>query len=123
MTEELRKRAMEEIQWIEKYHGAQPDDLDFWNAISSIKYALATALPQWQPIETAPKDGTRVLVWSDELYLKPYIAWWGVDANHPEHEPDQFEWLTGDGDDWSTGYYYTPCAPTHWQPLPEPPTT
>lgn len=80
-----------------------------------------TAHNPWQPIETAPRDGTLVLVWSDELYMKPYIAWWGVDQNAPEDGNEQEEWLTGDGDSWSTGYYYTPCNPTHWMPLPAPP--
>lgn len=78
---------------------------------------------EWKPISEAPRDGTRVLVWSDELYMKPYIAWWGVDQNAPEDGNEQEEWLTGDGDSWSTGYYYTPCKPTHWMPLPPAPKT
>lgn len=78
---------------------------------------------EWRPISEAPRDGTRVLVWSDELYMKPYISWWGVDHNAPEDGNEQEEWLTGDGDSWSTGYYYTPCKPTHWMPLPPAPKT
>lgn len=74
----------------------------------------------WQPIETAPKDGTRILVWSDELYQKPYIAWYGEDSGFHELPPG-YEWLTGDGDSNSYGYYYTPCKPTHWMPLPDAP--
>jgi hypothetical protein len=53
----------------------------------------------WQPIETAPQDGTAVLVWDREELL---IAWWAGLA-----------WLYGP--DMKT------CFPTHWQPLPAPP--
>lgn len=99
-----------------------------WQAPKTTRADLTALQPQpahnpWQPIESAPRDGTQVLVWSDELYIKPYIAWWGVDQNAPEDGNEQEEWLTGDGDSWSTGYYYTPCNPTHWMPLPAPPQT
>ena len=62
----------------------------------------------WQPIETAPKDGTAILVsegrfthcveWNDEY------EWWAVDDN----KLGPFR-LRG-------------TAPTHWQPLPPPPS-
>ena len=76
---------------------------------------------KWQPIETAPKDGTHILAWNYEsrFYLPPYICWFGQDMNEPDE--NKREWLTRDGDGWSTGYYYTPCKPTHWMPLPDAP--
>lgn len=76
--------------------------------------------PQWQPIETAPKDGTQILGWNkaDGYERKPYICWFGKDYNY---EDDDALWLKGDGDGWSTGYYFTPCEPTHWMPLPAAP--
>jgi hypothetical protein len=58
----------------------------------------------WQPIERAPKDGTRVLVANSE-YAWIEIAWW-----------EQPNWIYGDSD-----YGSCDCSPTHWMNLPEPP--
>lgn len=74
----------------------------------------------WQPIETAPKDGTDIIV----MYM--HIETQIVHAAF---------WLDGEGVDavdvgwWS--YKYSEVgrvhltewmAPTHWMPLPEPPS-
>lgn len=59
-------------------------------------------LAEWLPIETAPKDGTRILC------AHPHF---GVRAMHFE----QGEW-------WLSGCSCSDDGPpTHWQPLPEPP--
>ena len=73
---------------------------------------------EWQPIETAPKDGTEVLLF-DTAFKKVVIGWYGVDYNNSNN--NEKEWLYGEGDDYSCGYYYTPCDPTHWMPLPDAP--
>lgn len=57
----------------------------------------------WQDISTAPKDGTRVILWH-ALYSQPLAAqfygeWWGFDF---ELGPLKYQ-------------------PSHWQPLPPPP--
>ena len=70
---------------------------------------------KWQPIETAPKDGTVIRVWTGEYQCD---AWFGNDDFSKDEEP---QWFTGDGDGWSAGYYYTPCEPIKWMPLPDPP--
>ena len=59
---------------------------------------------EWQPIETAPKDGTRVLV--HEPGMEPEIAHWSGGV-----------WWIGQSDD-----FQFPGGITHWMPLPEPPT-
>ena len=60
----------------------------------------------WQPIETAPKDGTNVLIWPMHGY-RVGLAFFD----------------TARGGVWSewpgrVGGF----VPTHWMPLPEPPT-
>jgi len=76
----------------------------------------------WQPIETAPKDGTRILIYpvrfhdvkAARYFNAPEITYWfGAKPGYPE-----------------SGYWvgaslrkHAPEDFTHWQPLPEPPTT
>lgn len=56
----------------------------------------------WQPLETAPKDGTRVLLWIKPVNLAIPYAWNGR------------EWM---GDDYPLNMAWA----THWMPLPPPP--
>ena len=58
----------------------------------------------WQPIETAPRDGTKILVYR---------------GNEPGSEKVRVGvdyWLFGQ---WYKSRHWP--QPTHWQPLPEPP--
>mgnify|MGYP006935484892 CR=1 FL=1 len=64
----------------------------------------------WQPIETAPKDGTRILVC-------------GPDKNGSQYQ-DVTGWPRNWTGDWPTTYMaYAAGPPTHWMPLPVLPTT
>lgn len=79
----------------------------------------------WQPIETAPRDGTKVLLcralnadgrpMGNAFGIFCQVAAWWSEENHGEGEwvvycdMPQDPWLH--------------FEPTHWQPLPEPPTT
>lgn len=76
----------------------------------------------WQPIETAPKDGTLVLIVdeSGSMEVSGYIAQW----------EKRVEWVrkAKDGDVYrevkdECGYWDTDeiTCPTNWMPLPEPP--
>ena len=58
----------------------------------------------WQPIETAPKDGHHILLYRPEIQFTGYYAS-GCD-----------KWIINAPD---LPVMYPP--PTHWRPLPEPP--
>ena len=60
----------------------------------------------WQPIETAPKDGTKFLAYEGGAENKHYECWW----------QDDFSNWSGWQDWWDSE-----PEPTHWMPLPEPP--
>ena len=62
----------------------------------------------WQPIETAPKDGAEIIVWSKDQ-LAPYLAAWD-DANG---------WMVPDT--CPHGWTELLIQPTHWTTMPEPP--
>jgi hypothetical protein len=67
---------------------------------------------EWQPIETAPRDGTRFAV----LIPKPSRRTaWTLGICHWEHGMIEPRFIF---DNWSTS-----PQPTHWMPLPPPPTT
>ena len=62
-------------------------------------------MTEWQPIETAPKDETRIL-----MYRTGYAESTAVGAYWPTWE----QWVSVPGS-------YT-WKPTHWMPLPKPPS-
>lgn len=80
----------------------------------------------WQPISTAPRDGTAVLVMSDDWPGTPsgraeecnghntYVAeWWEA-----ESDDDEGEWVCYMD---MPSEPRCPIEPTHWMPLPKPP--
>lgn len=73
----------------------------------------------WEPIESAPKDGTRILVW--DKFAQIVVAWWGPNGGYRE---DEKEWCYGDSHcdgDFSPSYYSELWAPRYWMPLPKEP--
>ena len=70
----------------------------------------------WQPITTAPKDSSRILIYAVSPATgegRVHLAWWAIPY---EAAPDERGW-------WETGLYGTshPVVPqftTHWMPLP-----
>lgn len=65
----------------------------------------------WQLIETAPKDGTRFLTWTPR---------YGVRIGTAVHRSDHDDWLSNV--DQYGGSSKGGERPTHWAPLPAPPT-
>lgn len=70
----------------------------------------------WQPIETAPRDGTRILIYLPKSLTGPVKeVWWAI-----EYDGDpKGHWETPIGPG-GRGYTILPDAPTRWQPLPSP---
>lgn len=73
---------------------------------------------EWQPIETAPKDGTRVLIWSMiHTAGKAVGARWNDDRYAKKPRPYwQTDTIRIDGVDQCRAY-----PPEFWVPLPPPP--
>lgn len=63
------------------------------------------ALNEWQPIETAPRDGTQIITWDPGT---------GIGTTCYRVGPNQNCWVA-----WETGECIEP--PTRWQPPPNPP--
>ena len=92
-------------------HWNEPEDKEAKNSLTYVELIqkaantvartrAAALIPQWQPIETAPKDGTSLLLLGSGGV---WIAEW-------------------DGKYWYAGDNFVDF-PSHWMPLPPPPTT
>lgn len=66
---------------------------------------VSEAVVKWQPIETAPKDGTKILGFCDGDVLE--IISYGNDWIWDNFMSSQTNWAP---------------IPTHWMPLPTPPS-
>lgn len=75
-------------------------------------------MAEWQPIETAPKDGTEILGF-ERMKTGDYfkVVYWTLDGDD----------IYGNGGNPVPGWtapddgYVGGFSPTHWQPLPDPP--
>jgi hypothetical protein len=66
-------------------------------------------MAEWQPIETAPKDGTEILVFYERAGARfVHIAWW------ENHSNNFWFYLSSVSQDALGG----DNAPTHWMPMP-----
>ncbi len=83
-------------------------------------------MTEWQDIETAPRDGTEILVWRSDagVFLARYTS---MDVFLTAGELEDYD----DADIYIEDWFYADFvqggrldkseAPTHWMPLPEPP--
>ena len=72
---------------------------------------------EWLPMDSAPKDGTFVLLLQDkEVYKAAWLQNYGVVCRRS----DPFEWCIDSSYQDEQGYYST-VNPEKWRPLPQPP--
>ena len=89
-------------------HNLEPKG-ECWVELSSAALSadLAPVEAAWQPIETAPRDGTRFLAFErGNADYQIYECWWGEDF--------------GNWEGWRDAWDSEP-EPSHWMPLPPPP--
>ncbi len=67
----------------------------------------------WKPIETAPRDGTEIVVYRDNRVCK--VKWDKCGYNY------EYGWATGYTAGGQSPYPEEFKKPTHWMELPEPP--
>lgn len=71
----------------------------------------------WHPIETAPKDGTEMMLFDPSFHRFKIGSWREDDFMNSVGAM----WLDDSYDDFSCGFCSCPLEPTHWMPLPTPP--
>lgn len=69
-------------------------------------------MSEWQPIETAPKDGRELLGVDAEGDMG--VMFYGMGSGR--WLAHAFAWTA-----YAATRDLVPCEPTHWMPLPEPP--
>lgn len=71
---------------------------------------LLGAKMEWQPIETAPKDGTDFLLYEGDTTRKQWRGSWFAES-----------WVCSASSDDHTVAWMMRIKPTHWMPLPPAP--
>jgi hypothetical protein len=111
----LRERAQ---QWIEDFEGAAVRPGETFLIIRDLLAALEAQQGGWQPMATAPKDGTRVLLWpcrwtAEGMATAFYnCGMWWIESPNVRGEIRAFTDPVEDATHWPF---------THWRKLPEPP--
>jgi hypothetical protein len=104
MTIDISPEAVEHLWrfWANKAQALADENKALSAALTASQAETAAA---WQPIETAPRDGSRFLAYENRD-VSYYPCWW---------RNDYLIW-EGWQDDWDSE-----PDPSHWQPLPPPP--
>jgi len=96
-------------EWWAQAKGFVLADIEKWSIEDLMKFAYDSALPKWQPIDSAPLDGESVL-----LYYGPgYYAMEGRCFKRERGKNVYYQWVTA--------IDMGELEPSHWMPLPNPP--
>ena len=115
----IQARAMEIVRkaW-DGWKAHSPDEFErikLWEEV--VGEAIAEAIPKWQPIESAPKDGSEVLLLVAYRAGIPYrclVGHWQRGGHCIEdHPPIDTGWYF-----WNGLMFDLAARPTHWMPLP-----
>lgn len=99
-----RYNELEDMTLIERLMSAARTSEMETNFSDTAAIREAIAALSWQPIETAPKDGTLILA-INQAGLMDVCHWW-----------EEIGWINNSFDS-------PDCELTHWRPLPPPPTS
>lgn len=125
----LAKAAQAVIDETDHTHDSEPAPVRYrapYGSITNLREVLALSDRSslvgnggdgWEPIETAPKNGTQIDLWGINLLHHAKkgerivnVAWGPV-----------IDWMGRERDDWQHGRGGD-FQPTHWRPLPPPPS-
>jgi hypothetical protein len=86
---------------------------------------MEPTMSDWRPIEIAPKDGTKIVIWNQKYDHCPIAKWdaqdvdddryffgWRLEGRHSPCKSCESDFI-GWSEDQQNGY-----MPTHWVPLP-----
>jgi hypothetical protein len=126
MNENIEAREIAKQEDADAYDDSEPRVQDYWQALARAAIA-AMGGAGWRPIETAPRDGSKIDVWIEDA--RHTNVFWG----RPDHScgeagdycdccPSYDAWVCADMNDYLTGDEGFACDdPTHWMPLPPSP--
>lgn len=99
----------------EEWWKRRENSLANMSGIASAKAAWQAAQPQWQPIDSAPKDESEIIL-CDESVGESYSGYFEITPNYWGEIGFQISTYR------YAGYRENRIRhPTHWMPLPEPP--
>lgn len=99
---------------------------------TGLTQAVPETFPVWQPIATAPKDGTPILIFQPDRSRCHHMPDGALGPNECLYRTDdpRLQWY--DDNRWAIGYWRpwggwgnrnsATVTPTHWMRLPLPPT-
>lgn len=124
MDEKQKCDALFEMWWISQEARKTTQSHDYRGALLGWRACYQHLAPQWQPIETAPKDGTVIDLWCDQRRIT--FCYWGL----PSHscgeagrycDSDWHDLEEGWVDGMNEPFSEYRGKPTHWMPLPAAP--